>query len=461
MKHRRRWILFWSLAALLVVVLLVRRYDPPFDGSDLLPIRPFIDPAANAYPLYDDLATRLQASLGRDSLQPLCAILQDPSRCWPYMGDLVRSNEFVFAELDGIQALPFCQAPDLTSFRTDDPNEPKLGNLSSFLSLSTASALQSGQPRQAVRHARQQVTMARHLLQEPENMYMFFIGISVHAKALSSLRTIAADPHSSAGDVRDLLRIAQEEIPSPGSFRLALQGEYKMECKILDIRYAESDDPGRRKICCSRSVTRFMPRWLQGKLFYRYHHTKRMLHDWVQVVVEASHGDRVCPDANRLLKIAMGRTRFWAERRLACWKANHLGDIYVSSFNYFATNFLEWQAHRAQQALTQVFLASYLYLKERGSFPSSLNDLCPNWLAEIPLDPFDGSPVHFDPDLPAVFSSWPVNEHGQPSDTSNLASLPPLTKADRDNGSTVLLLFPPPDPTPRSVSEIRKSRRPR
>jgi hypothetical protein len=65
-----------------------------------------------------------------------------------------------------------------------------------------------------------------------------------------------------------------------------------------------------------------------------------------------------------------------------------------------------------------VHLALHGYRAEHGSFPSSLSALVPNYLTEVPSDPFASEPLHYETTSAGcrVWSVGPdgINDHGQP-----------------------------------------------
>lgn len=60
----------------------------------------------------------------------------------------------------------------------------------------------------------------------------------------------------------------------------------------------------------------------------------------------------------------------------------------------------------ARYRTLMVTLAGHAFRRDHGRFPKTLDELAPNYLDEIPVDPFDGKPLkyRFDPKGPVVYS---------------------------------------------------------
>ena len=55
-------------------------------------------------------------------------------------------------------------------------------------------------------------------------------------------------------------------------------------------------------------------------------------------------------------------------------------------------------------AATKIIIACHLFQRETGRAPQTLDELVPAYLPSVPLDPFDGKPFRYNPDLGVVYS---------------------------------------------------------
>ena len=55
-------------------------------------------------------------------------------------------------------------------------------------------------------------------------------------------------------------------------------------------------------------------------------------------------------------------------------------------------------------AATRIIVACHLFQRETGRKPATLDELVPRYLPDVPLDPFDGKPFRYNPDLGVIYS---------------------------------------------------------
>ena len=55
-------------------------------------------------------------------------------------------------------------------------------------------------------------------------------------------------------------------------------------------------------------------------------------------------------------------------------------------------------------AATKIIIASHLFERTTGRRPQTLDELVPDFLPSVPLDPFDGQPFRYNPDKGVIYS---------------------------------------------------------
>ena len=90
--------------------------------------------------------------------------------------------------------------------------------------------------------------------------------------------------------------------------------------------------------------------------------------------------------------------------------ANAIPDLAVSFLAREATALLDgYYKTLAGARLTQVFVALRCCQLEHGALPAKLDDLAPEYVKAVPLDPFTGRPLGYEPDprRPSIWSAGP------------------------------------------------------
>ena len=74
---------------------------------------------------------------------------------------------------------------------------------------------------------------------------------------------------------------------------------------------------------------------------------------------------------------------------------------------------------------------------DHGELPDTLDDLVPEYLQEIPKDPYDGKPFRYSKEKKIVYSVWEnmVDEGGKPRDED--ASVAPGVVIPSENGDLI------------------------
>ena len=93
------------------------------------------------------------------------------------------------------------------------------------------------------------------------------------------------------------------------------------------------------------------------------------------------------------------------ERAGALLRGNYVGEsLFVNLDPQYRSLRISTLSRTAYLRATLVAIALYLHERDRGSVPSTLQALVPDYLGAVPLDPFDGQPIRFDVDEVAVYS---------------------------------------------------------
>jgi hypothetical protein len=445
MKMRRRWKLFWMLFGPLVVLLVVRRWDPPFvdPGLGETPAPP-LAAEDNSYSELLRIGQKLvDQGLTRGDLE-LAPLLADPQRGWPHVEALLASNRWVFTELAAAVARPGCRDEATT---TDFMVQAMVnfGSLKEFLSLALSRALLHDQMEEAAELVRLNLAFCRHVADHPRSLMASMILNSLRQRVCTWVRKVSHHPGVEESALASIAEGLERLRPDPHEYQSVLRGEYEFIVKQMrDAEQSGQIFQEWRQELGSTSPYRHLNHpifdWMMPRLFYLPNQTRREL--WQYFTSLMPLGDTPAVDPACLSVQASWRKKqetFKLMPILTHLRGNFLGEQLVSS--EWIQNFHQsWMLHRGTIELTRAFVALHRYRREHGEFPLDLQALCPVYLPALPVEWFDGSPLHYDRDQKVIFSSWPVNERLRPELGNNLADLPPLLFPVKDNGLSVLFL---------------------
>lgn len=209
------------------------------------------------------------------------------------------------------------------------------------------------------------------------------------------------------------LKAGQDEffplMPSDALMQGALSGFYLHEKKLL-----LGENSGEPLDTMPGGVLQERP----GRLFFKkqetlglFAHSSRLLRDQI---VEAPFSTRSSTSPP------------WDRSRSSLWfQPNAAGQAYFIA-HVAETSGLPRLHHlaRTRHALVLSLFAVRRYLVDHQRLPSGLSDLLPNYLPELPLDPYSGEALHYDPLKGVLFS---VGDDFQAQDGH--VTEPPLTDA--------------------------------
>ncbi|HHK41736.1 MAG TPA: hypothetical protein ENJ50_04885 [Planctomycetaceae bacterium] len=200
---------------------------------------------------------------------------------------------------------------------------------------------------------------------------------------LQRLRTWAAAPQQTP----DLLRHAEQQVASANE-ELFLLGEETL--RICDDRWTTFFSTGHFDPPLQwQPETAPLLRWIPGE--------RRRARRLIRLMVAIEHAELEQLRDGRSLRDAQaaGRNQVPAfrEEDLAFWKAStavltetsldipYLSEAYAN---------LLWE-----ERLTRLTMMLYAFQLEKGHFPQSLHELVPDYLPSVPVNPRDGSPIHY------------------------------------------------------------------
>lgn len=441
MKLRRRWKVFWNLAAIFIIIVVVRRWDPPFDDSDMRVPRDEATPEENAYADYVRIGAMLEYG-PHPKNETLARILADPAQGWPVVHALAASNRHVVAEMELVKDKPRCQEPEITDTNAELPGVTGRVALARILEICAASALERSDIDESARITNIGIQYAHHASQENQTLVAFLAGQAAQQTALSAVRRLAAFSPVNERHLEKLARTLTVCSSSTQSFDIALRGEY---CAMdLHIANASRDGSLPRLVYGSCDPERIPSNRFFGILAgwtgYLPNRTRRLLHDLIKPQVEsvglpADHAslEHFWEKVDNIKSI-QNSTRRWLRPNFIGEAALH-AEIYAVAAN-------SWRATCNFAELTAIYVASRRYQLRHGHYPQSLHELCPEFLNEVPVDRFDGAPIRYDATTGTIYSAWPLDQRGRPVVDALLFTTPPLTEPTGPNDKSVIVLPP-------------------
>jgi hypothetical protein len=246
---------------------------------------------------------------------------------------------------------------------------------SRLLALDAICSAAGGNYRQSVEDVNAIFLMAEHIGGDPL-LISEQVAIALDRVAIESLQVILADFHVPVGDLAAL------KISDTVSFRVLFQRGLRGE---EALRLATFDDVGSGRMDFS-DIGASQPLWLADRPLssaYRVFMLGDDLAAHHRFTAEMDHAARMpyWQARDRLQQIEQ-QVRDSPGGALTAMLLPAVGKVMESAARA-----------DARRAVARLGLAIYVYRARKGRFPANLDDLAPEFIAAVPLNPFDGKPI--------------------------------------------------------------------
>lgn len=322
---------------------------------------------------------------------------------------LERNNEFFEDFEKGLQ-YSYYQDPTVQDPATVDLYIPliSMGKYRSFARLNLLRAtylFKQGAKKEAFDETIKVMKMGQMFHDSPlPHMIQYLTGIAVKGMGLEHLRTMVKETDLSAELLKHYIEELDQFYANKEGLAKILKGEY-MELMNFKTTVIDSIAQGKKlseeKILLAKDIT---PTWLRPisriPYLYKPNQTQRIFAEVFREKVEVAEKG-LCQEQGeteeRLLLPGSKLRLLFTENLIG--KALH--DIVMISFGgIFERRCME----EFSISGTKLLMAIKAYKIENGGLPSNLEELAPNYIAEVPKDPFDGNPIRYSQEKKIIYS---------------------------------------------------------
>ena len=251
--------------------------------------------------------------------------------------------------------------------------------------------LHSGQEQEAVDQIVNQIQIGRRMENSRGDLIVYLVGDAVESLGLNQIQHWAGKVHLSPSQLKDYIRQIE---PAPGAeaaaFANAMKVEYQVNISTLDAMR-------------------------QGKLTNSVAGEDPPIHGWVWPIFDFRQTQSLF--AKGTLTLVEAAPHYYKDIDLSQLESlrgttsillsgNPIGEIYYDMLmaalgGKSAEKKCEMDV---QLRTTQTIIALRAYQLTHGKLPENLDALVPEFLDKVPVDAFDGQPLHYSPDRKIVYS---------------------------------------------------------
>lgn len=322
---------------------------------------------------------------------------------------LERNNEF-FEDFEKGFQYSYYQDPTVQDPATVDLYIPliSMGEYKSFARLNLLRAtylFKQGAEKEAFDETIKVMKMGQMFHDSPlPHMIQYLTGIAVKGMGLEHLRTMVKETDLSPELLKHYIEELDQFYANKEGLTKILKGEYtafmNFKSTVIDS-IAQGKKLSEEKILLAKDIT---PGWLRPisrmSYFYKPNQTQRIFAEGFREKVEVAE-EGLCQErgatGERLL-VPSSRLRLLFTENLI---GKILHDIVIiSSGGIFERRCME----EFSISGTKLLMAIKAYKIENGELPSNLEELIPEYISEIPKDPFDGSPIRYSQGKKIIYS---------------------------------------------------------
>ena len=378
-----------------------RDEPPPADEAKLAVARPDVAPADNAF-TYFLAATNLLAET--TNAQRVADFLAGKAPDGAELREWAAANAECLAQVKRGTECAVCSMPMVLSFDSEFPYLTAWLKIGRLLAVRSRQARLDGRWADAAADARTVARIGGLVLENAESMIHYLVGVAMSGEAFEQILALAVDPAVPAEDLRVLAADLDALGPYDAGLALALKAECRLAADLVDGFASGRIDW--LDLMTFGNVERDFRKRLLGAImrspyFFRPHATLRAVREKYRQALR----DVSLPYAQADLA---EEPRF-GQSAAQLLRPNSFGEFFRRMVIVPVRLTLEKKC-RAESLLAgaKLVVACNRFQRDQGRWPETLAELVPDYLGEVPRDPYDGAPFRYSAEKGLV---WAVGQN--------------------------------------------------
>lgn len=402
MKRILTWaaaILVAAFGGLAVFVAAASRDVAPPDEAEFAAARPDVAPADNAFTYFLEATNLLVETT---NAQPVADFLAGRAPDGAELRALAASNAACFAQIQRGTECAVCSIPMALSFDSEFPYINAWLKIGKLLAVRSRQARLDGRWADAAADALATARMGGLVADGAESMIHYLVGMAIAGEGFEQILALATDPAVPAEDLRALAAELDARGPYDAGLALALKAESRAAADLVDGFVSGRIDWLDLMTFGSRAPERdFGKRLVAGLMrspyFFRPQATLRAIREKYRQAIR----NAPLPYA----QLDMIEESPFGQSALQLLQPNSIGKFFRLMVVVPFRLTLEKKC-RAESLLAgaKLVVACNRFARDKGRWPETLAQLVPEYLGEVPRDPFDGAPFRYSAEKGLVWS---------------------------------------------------------
>ncbi len=372
--------------------------EPPPRDADLRLEVSAISERENAYTYLMQAVEK--SSQDKEQISALSRNLDGKDWDLKLVANLIDKNEESFNLLD--------EALKCSAFQTPLATEYELGKRIQYSSCRDLALLmlikaiylcKQGKEQEAFDEAVKLLKLGHLIEWAPDCIVVYFIGSAIKGFGLKAIRQMAKETNLPEEKMMEYsVAISKFRANEEGLIKSA-KWEYMMVCKMVDndmiVHFSMEEADSSDKTTVSKSKQKKVPGY-----FFKPNKTKRIIGERFRIIISNISYPfakmKITEDPNSYRK----PHKFWL-----FLTENSLGKIFSSiTVSSYEGMLLQKCREDFEVSAIATLLALKAYKIRNGTLPDTLDQLVPEYLSMVPVDPFDGKPLRYSRDKRIIYA---------------------------------------------------------
>jgi len=369
---------------------------PPPDNSEFVVERPVVAPEDNAYTYFLQATNFLYSPTN-------CALMSDYLAGKPVdeaeIRELIEKNKECLALIKKGTECSICLTPPVEDFMMQFLYiQPWLG-IGRLNAVYTRQTRLDGDDQTATESCIVGMNFGKLILQDAPSLIVYLVGMAILDTAVDQVLGVATDLRTPEEELIILAKALNQSVPLVSGLNKAMKGEYLYSTIAIDY-FRESAENSGGLLGYDETpylLKIFLKRFQRSTYFFQPNKSKKLFADLYRVMIENTpliYSDMIFPEpvtdsggVGQLLR-PNGVSRI-------------LQALLEPSIQPVLAKKCDMES---MVSGTRLVVACNRFEREEGRWPESLQELVPEYLDAVPLDPFDGEPFRYSAEKGLVYS---------------------------------------------------------
>ena len=387
-------ILAAAFGGLAVFVAVASRDVAPPDEAEFAAVRPEIAPADNAFTYFLE-ATNLLVETTNAALSVDFRMGKTPAS--DELREWIAKNAECLALVKRGTECAICLTPPVETIGTPTPYVNPWLHMMRILEARSRLTRVEGRFGEAADDLAVGMRFGDLVQKNASSLITYLVGTAIFGMSAESAMELARDPAAPPETLAQLAAELERAGPFDGGLNEALKAEHRVTVNVVDDLCAKRDQMA---ATLGFKTNRWATWFLTTSYSFKPNQTKRDMAAGHRIMI--ADAGRIYADMERY-DVAEKEGGRWAELL-----PNAIGD-YLCLLLMPSEKILETRCRTdGVRAGAKLVVACNRFARDKGRFPETLAELVPEYLSEVPQDPYDGAPFRYSAEKGLV---WAVGKN--------------------------------------------------